>query len=125
MAWFTSAGDGPVTMLNLLRFREIADYTASPELAPANPISGEAAYDLYVKAAGPIITAAGSELIFMGKGGAALIGPTDERWDRVLLVRHPSRDAFRAFSEQPDYLDILGHRSAALADSRLFPLTVD
>ena len=36
--------DGPLVMLNLLRFREIADYSGSPELAPVQPISGEKAY---------------------------------------------------------------------------------
>jgi len=35
--------DGPVTMLNLLRLRDTADYSASSELAPAHPISGRAA----------------------------------------------------------------------------------
>jgi len=39
---------GPVVMLNLLRFRAIADYSASPELAPSLPISGAAAFDRYV-----------------------------------------------------------------------------
>ena len=39
---------GPVVMLNLLRFRAIADYSASPELAPSAPISGAAAFDRYV-----------------------------------------------------------------------------
>jgi hypothetical protein len=33
-----------VVMLNLLRFREIADYSNSPELMPEKPISGEKAY---------------------------------------------------------------------------------
>jgi hypothetical protein len=37
--------EGPVVMLNLLRFREVADYSASPELAPAAPISGAQAFD--------------------------------------------------------------------------------
>ena len=36
--------DGPVVMLNLLRFRALADYSASPHLQPEAPISGEAAY---------------------------------------------------------------------------------
>ena len=31
---------GPVSMLNLLRFREIADYSANPDLASSEPISG-------------------------------------------------------------------------------------
>jgi hypothetical protein len=30
---------GPVVMLNLLRFRKVADYSATPQLAPASPIS--------------------------------------------------------------------------------------
>ena len=34
---------GPVVMLNMLRFREIADYTDYPELSPKAPISGEQA----------------------------------------------------------------------------------
>ena len=29
---------GEVVMLNLLRFRKVADYSANPELAPATPI---------------------------------------------------------------------------------------
>lgn len=39
---------GFVTMLNLLRFREEADYFAFPGLAPPEPISGSAACDRYV-----------------------------------------------------------------------------
>jgi hypothetical protein len=35
---------GPVVMLNLLRLRETADYSAAPELAPIAPISGAAAF---------------------------------------------------------------------------------
>ena len=36
---------GPVSMLNLLRFRDVADYSALPELAPPAPVSGLAAYE--------------------------------------------------------------------------------
>ena len=44
--FFTRKISGNIVMLNLLRFREYADYSASPELAPKNPITGEAAYQL-------------------------------------------------------------------------------
>jgi hypothetical protein len=37
--------EGGLVMLNLLRFREVADYSANPELAPAAPISGAEAFD--------------------------------------------------------------------------------
>ncbi|MGY4228119.1 hypothetical protein ACVMIH_005480 [Bradyrhizobium sp. USDA 4503] len=35
---------GELVMLNLLRFRVIADYSQSPELAPPQPITGAEAY---------------------------------------------------------------------------------
>ena len=40
---------GSVVMLNLLRFRDIADYSASPEIAPPSPISGPEAFQLYIE----------------------------------------------------------------------------
>ncbi len=113
---------GPVVMLNLLRFREVADYSASPELAPAEPISGAAAYQLYVEHTRPYLAASGGEVLFSGHGGAFFIGPTDERWDAVLLVRQASLADFLAFASNADYLRGLGHRTAALEDSRLLPL---
>jgi len=35
-------------MLNLLRFREVADYRATPALAPPAPISGADAFQRYI-----------------------------------------------------------------------------
>lgn len=117
--------EGPVDMLNLLRFREVADYSGLPELAPESPISGAEAYDRYAAHTFPFLREAGAEVLYMGDGGAPLIGPTDERWDRVLLVRHQSVSAFLTFAQNPAYLAGAGHRTAALADSRLVPLTLD
>ena len=45
---FGSRSTGPVVMLNLLRFRKIADYSHYPNLAPKEDISGRAAFDLYI-----------------------------------------------------------------------------
>jgi uncharacterized protein (DUF1330 family) len=113
---------GSVVMLNLLRFRDVADYTRSPQLAPEAPISGADAYRLYAAHTMPFIAAAGGEVLHMGEGGAPLIGPTDERWDLMLLVQYPSTQAFMTFAADPAYLAGAGHRTAALEDSRLFPL---
>ncbi len=46
-------------------------------------------------------------------------------WDLVLLVRQRDVQTFLAFAEHEDYLAGIGHRTAALADSRLYPLTTD
>ncbi len=120
--FFSRGIDGPVVMLNLLRFRTIANYSAAPELAPQTPISGEAAYRLYMQYTLPYLEQSGGEVLFFGKGGPFLIGPAEERWDAAMLVRQASPAAFLAFASNPEYLAGLGHRLAALEDSRLLPL---
>ena len=121
-ALFRRAIKGEVVMLNLLRFRDVADYSATPELAPENPISGAEAYDRYVAHTMPYLTASGGEVLFFGEGGAFLISPEAERWDRVMLVRQSSVAAFMGFATNEAYLAGHGHRTAALEDSRLLPL---
>lgn len=121
-ALFVRGIPGPVVMLNLLRFRAVADYSANPELAPASPISGESAYRLYMSHTLPYLHASGGELLFYGKGGSFLIGPSDERWDATMLIRQSSVASFFAFASNEGYLSGMGHRVAALEDSRLLPL---
>jgi hypothetical protein len=113
---------GPVVMLNLLRFRDRADYSNCPELAPPSPISGAAAYDLYVRHTLPFLTATGGSVELYGAGGHTFIGPPDERWDLVMAVRQSSVEDFFAFASNADYLADVGHRAAALEDSRIIPL---
>jgi uncharacterized protein (DUF1330 family) len=114
--------EGRVVMLNLLRYRAIADYSTSPELAPASPISGEAAYRIYMQHTMPHLERSGGKVLFFGRGGAFLVGPESERWDAALLVQQDSVSAFLAFASNPEYMAGLGHRTAALEDSRLLPL---
>lgn len=113
---------GSVVMLNLLRFRDIADYSESPELIPKEPLSGKQAYQLYIEHTLPFLTKSGGEILFMGEGGDFLIGPTTERWDAVLLVKQNSVNSFIAFESDKDYMKGIGHRTAALSDSRLLPM---
>ena len=121
-AFFLRGIVGNVVMLNLLRLRDIADYSAYPQLAPPGPISGAQAYERYMAHTMPFLTSSGGEVLFYGEGGPFLIGPPGERWDRALIVRQRSVAAFMAFADDEAYLAGLGHRSAALEDSRLLPL---
>ncbi|MFZ2279352.1 MAG: hypothetical protein WAW39_16315 [Prosthecobacter sp.] len=114
---------GEVIMLNLLRFRETADYSAAPELAPDSPIRGAEAFDRYISHTLPFLRQSGGDLMFLGAGGSLLIGPEHERWDLVMLVRQSSAEAFLSFAENPDCMAGLGHRTAAVEDSRLLPLS--
>ncbi|MEL6650534.1 MAG: DUF1330 domain-containing protein [Bacteroidota bacterium] len=113
---------GEVVMLNLLKYRETADYAESPELAPETPISGAEAYRLYMKFTTPLLEKAGASVLYAGKAGGHLIGPEEEDWDLMLLVKHKSVDAFLAFANDPEYQKTAGHRGAALLDSRLLPI---
>ena len=114
--------EGPVVMLNLLRFRDVADYSASPELAPDAPITGADAFDVYIDHALPHLHDSGGELLFLGFGGPFLIGPEGQGWDCAMLVRQSSLAAFIAHARNPAYMAGVGHRTAALRDSRLLPM---
>lgn len=112
---------GKVVLLNLLKFRATADYSNAEHLAPADEISGETAYALYMKHTLPELEKAGSRVLYYGKSNRFLIGPETEQWDAVLLVEHASVERFMAFAQNEDYLKTAGHRTAALEDSRLLP----
>jgi uncharacterized protein (DUF1330 family) len=121
-AFFMRGMTGRVVMLNLLRYRAFADYSATPQLAPASTITGEEAYRLYMEHTMQYLEQSGGRLIFFGRGGGFLVGPENERWDAAMLVEQASTAAFLAFASNADYLAGIGHRTAALEDSRLLPL---
>ncbi len=114
--------EGKVVMLNLLRFREVADYSASPELKPEEPICGREAYQKYIDHTLPFLEESGGEILFLGEAGSYLIGPEDEYWDVAMLVRQSSVEQFLNFESHKEYLRGIGHRTAALEDSRLLPI---
>jgi len=114
---------GSIVMLNMLRFRQIADYSATPDLAPSTAISGAAAFQKYIDHTLPYLREMGGDLVFLGSGGKFMIGPEAERWDLVMMVRQSSVESFLAFASHEAYLAGMGHRTAALEDSRLLPLS--
>jgi|TARA_R100000049_G_C1954986_1_gene107629 uncharacterized protein (DUF1330 family) len=120
--FFGSADDGPVVMLNLLRFHECADYSQAPDLEPDGGVSGAQAYALYMEQIEPLLQASGGELLFAGKADAFLIGPQDEVWDFAMLVKQASKASFMGFASDPEAQRVTRHRTAAICDSRLLPL---
>ena len=112
--------DQPVVMLNLLRFHDQAAYAGTDQ---AEPCSGREAYKRYSQTSLQTIAAVGGRVIFGGKAHEALIGPQEERWHQAFLVQYPSPAAFRAMMAMPQYQACVHHRTAALADSRLIPLS--
>lgn len=113
---------GEVVMLNLLKFKDIADYSEHPELHDGLEITGREAYQRYIDQTLPLLKEKGGEIIFSGDSGSFLIGPPDEKWDLVLLIKQQSLANLMSMANDPKYKSILGHRDAALEDSRLLPL---
>jgi len=111
-----AAHPGPIVMINLLRYREQANY---PRGADATPCSGREAYQRYAAVALEKVASVGGKLVWMGIVKDAVIAPEGEEWDDAVLVHYPSRQAFLDMIVQPDYLAAAVHRTAALADSRL------
>jgi uncharacterized protein (DUF1330 family) len=105
-----------IVMLNLLRYRAQADYPAHLEQPPC---SGREAFRRYAKLSIDCIEGVGGKVIFIGAALATVIGPTDEAWDDIFLVRYPSHQAFLEMIASAEYAAIAFHRSAALQDSRL------
>jgi hypothetical protein len=114
--------DGPFVMLNLYRLREIADYSANPELAPATSVSGRELFDRYAATMDRHLADVGAQRVFLADGGPCLIGPPGERWDVVQLVRYPSLEAFVALGSNGEVQAGFPHRFAMLEDSRVIPL---
>ena len=119
---FSSGLQGEVFMLNMIKYKDTADYSQNPELEPEEQITGEQAYQLYMQHTQPFLQESGGEVIFMGKGNSYFIGPSDEHWDLVFIVKQKSLKHFMAFATNQDYLAGIGHRTAAVADSRLLPI---
>lgn len=110
--------DGPIIMLNLLKFRDKAAY--APD-ANEPDRTGAEAYGVYSESAVRKVGEVGGSLFFGSAAHAPVIGP-DGEWDMVALVRYPSRHAFLKMVMDPEYQAVAHHRTAALADSRLIPM---
>lgn len=105
--------DGPVHMLNLLRFRQKAAYEDGREA------TGEEAYGRYGEESGPIFRRVGGKIIWSGAQRLMLIGPDDKHWDLAFIAEYPSAAAFGEMVKDPDYQQAVIHRTAAIEDSRL------
>ncbi len=111
----SSTDEGPVVMLNLLRYRDLADDDTGR--------TGRQAYADYSAVAVRLVLEHGGGFEFMGTASPSLIAPAGEQWDDVVLVRYPNRAAFLAMVSCEEYQANMHHRTVALADSRLIPMT--
>ena len=121
MAELSKVPDGqPFALINLLLYKEWADY---PPGTVTEKLTGKQAYERYSELSIPIVKKVAGVPMWRGTLGINLIGPTDERWDEILIMQYPTRSAFQSMLADPEYLAIVFHRTAAVQDSRLYGAT--
>jgi uncharacterized protein (DUF1330 family) len=117
-ASIAATDDGPVVMLNLNKFREVAVYEDGRDAAGR---SGRETYLQYGMVAVEAIRWLGGEVLWMTDAAAPIIGCEHDAYDEVLAVWYPSRSAFLRLTEFPGYTEALAHRDAALERAAVLP----
>ena len=97
------ASDGPIVMLNLLKFK---------------PDGGRETYDKYGQGFNEVMKDVDVKVHYLGDCLMPVIG--EEAWDMVLLVEYPSKESFLEMAANPEYRKHAENRRAALLDSRLY-----
>jgi len=110
-AFFGAAEDGPFVMVNLLKFKEHADYPDGSDAA----LSGREAYARYGAGVQACLAAVGGKAPYAGAVTDLMLGEVDELWDMVALAQYPSRAAMMKMIQSPEYQAIEKHRIAGLA----------
>jgi uncharacterized protein (DUF1330 family) len=105
------AVEGPVMMVNLLKFREKAAYPDGRDAA----ISGAEAYGRYAKEMKKLVEGSGGRFVFGATVANLLLGEVEELWDQIGIVEYPSSKALVEISSSPEFQAIEAHREAGLA----------
>ncbi len=110
LATTAPADDGPVWMVNLMKYRETADYGDDREVT----ISGREADDEYAPT-GPL-KAIGAQIVFVADVETQLFG-ADPKWDRIAVVKYPTRRSFIEMQSRPDFKEKHVHKDAGMAQT--------
>jgi len=110
--------DEPIHMLNLLEYREQAEYPQGHEHV-SKGWSGGRAYEEYGKTSGPIFRRVGGTIVWRGSFQTMVTGPDAKRWHDGFIAHYPNAGAFFEMVKDPQYQQAVVNRTAALVDSRL------
>ena len=97
--------DAPFFMLNLMRYRDWADYPDG-----RTGVTGQQADDAYAPI--DILTELGAEISLFGNVASQPLG--DELWDRVAIVRYPTVRSFLEMQDRPDFIERHVHKDAGM-----------
>ena len=103
--------DTPIFMVNLLKFREKAEYADGR----STDMTGAEAYAIYANEVQGHLANVGGQAIFGGQVARLMLGEVEDLWDMVAIAMYPSRKAMLTMIQNPDYQASETHRSAGLA----------
>jgi hypothetical protein len=100
--------DGPIYMVNLMKYHEVAQYDGTD--AEAAPISGREADDKYNPAS--VLNKIGADMVFIGDVTGNFTGAED--WDRIAVVRYATRKSFIEMQSRKDFGEKHVHKNAGM-----------
>ena len=109
--FFEPGAKGPIYMLNMLKFKEKAEYADGRE----TDLSGAEAYALYGAEVSKILVKLGGGGMFNARVERLMLGEVEELWDAVAIAMYPSRQAMIDMIQSAEYQAIHHHRDAGLA----------
>jgi hypothetical protein len=98
--------DGPVWMVNLMKYRANAQYADGR----ASSISGLQADNLYTPRES--LAAVGAEVVFAGTVDTQLLGTP--AWDRIGVVKYPTRRSFIEMQSRAEFVEKHAHKDAGM-----------
>tara|TARA_R110002020_G_scaffold83397_1_gene206870 strand:- start:260664 stop:261134 length:471 start_codon:yes stop_codon:yes gene_type:complete len=110
MAMLEKGPDGPIFMVNLLKFKDKAEY----EDGRATELSGRDAYMIYGRAVTDLLPTFGGRGLFAGDVTFLALGQVEELWDEIAIAMYPDRASMVRMSMSDEWREISVHRAAGL-----------
>ena len=104
----------PISMVNLLKFKDKAEFPEDHELH-GTEMSGAEAYGIYGEAVTKLLEGLGGQMLFVGNVERLALGTVEDLWDQVAIAKYPSRQAMVDMMMSEEYNAIHAHRDAGLA----------
>jgi len=102
--------DGPIYMVNLLKFKPKAEYADGRETG----LSGQEAYGVYAAEVVAHLAKVGGKPVLGGQVTGLTLGVVEDLWDAVGIAMYPNRKAMLTMITDPAYQKSAEHRAAGL-----------
>jgi hypothetical protein len=109
--FFAPGPEGPIYMVNLLRFKDKAEY----EDGRSTDLTGAEAYGLYADAVTRLLPKFGGGAMFGASVERLMLGEVEDLWDKVAIAMYPSRASMMEMMQSVEMQEIGVHRTAGLA----------